>query len=209
MLVTLYLMLKNERLNLIMRQLDEVLRQPELLATVLFSAFFIFVPNTDGNSLQFAKHILLASNPTVTETTELDKRLISYVAISILTVVSFIHYFSRNSGLLLNLLFAIYKVVLVIVLIICGCVASKKPENGWSDWGQHPIGSKNVLAAMIYIIYSYQGWENANYVGGELKIESRALKWGAFLAVGITTVLYTLVVMAFVRCPKDFNLARA
>ncbi|KAH8744408.1 amino acid/polyamine transporter I, partial [Hyaloscypha finlandica] len=177
--------------------LDEVLRQPELLATVLFSAFFIFVPNTDGNSLQFAKHILLASNPTVTETTELDKRLISYVAISILTVVSFIHYFSRNSGLLLNLLFAIYKVVLVIVLIICGCVASKKPENGWSDWGQHPIGSKNVLAAMIYIIYSYQGWENANYVGGELKIESRALKWGAFLAVGITTVLYTLVVMAF------------
>jgi amino acid transporter len=62
---------------------------------------------------------------------------------------------------------------------------------------------------MIYIIYSYQGWENANYVGGELKIESRALKWGAFLAVGITTVLYTLVVMAFVRCPKDFNLARA
>jgi amino acid transporter len=202
-------MLKNKRLNLIMRQLDEVLRQPELLATVLFSAFFIFVPNTDGNSLQFAKHILLASNPTVTETTELDKRLISYVAITILTVVSFIHYFSRNSGLLLNLLFAIYKVVLVIVLIICGCVASKKTENGWSDWGQHPIGSKNVLAAMIYIIYSYQGWENANYVGGELKIESRALKWGAFLAVGITTVLYTLVVMAFVRCPKDFNLARA
>jgi amino acid transporter len=192
-----------------MRQLDEVLRRPELLATVLFSAFFIFVPNTDGNSLQFAKNILLAANPTVTETTELDKRLISYIAISILTVVSFIHYFSRNSGMLLNLVFAVYKVVLVIVLIICGFIASKKPDNGRSDWGQQPVASKDVLGAMIYIIYSYQGWENANYVGGELKIESRALKWGAFLAVGITTILYTLVVLAFVGPPKDLSLARA
>jgi len=202
-------MLKSDQLNLIMRQLDEVLRRPELLATVLFSAFFIFVPNTDGNSLQFAKHILLASNPTVTETTELDKRLISYIAISILTVACFIHYFSRNSGLLLNLVFAAYKVVLVIVLIICGLIASKKPDNGRSDWGQQPVASKDVLAAMIYIIYSYQGWENANYVGGELKIESRALKWGAFLAVGITTVLYTLVVLAFVSSLKDHSLAKA
>jgi amino acid transporter len=192
-----------------MRQLDEVLRRPELLATVLFSAFFIFIPNTDGNSLQFARHILLASNPTVTETTELDKRLISYVAVSILTVVSFIHYFSRNSGLLLNLVFAIYKVALVVVLIICGCIASKKSDNGWSDWGEQPVASKDVLAAMIYIIYSYQGWENANYVGGELKIESRALKWGAFLAVGVTTILYTLVVMAFVSCPKICSLSKA
>jgi amino acid transporter len=109
-----------------------------------------------------------------------------------------LHYFSRKSGLLLNLLFALYKIVLVIVLIICGCIASKKPDNGWSDWGPQPIESKNVLAAMIYIIYSYQGWENANYVGGELKIESRALKWGAFMAVGVTTLLYVLVVMAYV-----------
>jgi amino acid transporter len=144
--------------------LDEVFRSPELLAAVLFSAFFITVPNTDGNSLQFAKHVLLTAMPDVTDTTQLDKRLISFVAISILTVVSSIHYFSRNSGLLLNLVFAVYKIILVFIFVICGCIASRQPNNGKSDWGDQPITSKNALAAMIYIIYSYQGWENANYV---------------------------------------------
>lgn len=145
-------------------QLDEIFRNPELLATILFSTFFITIPNTDGNSLQFAKHVLLTALPDVTDTTQLDKRLISFVAISILTVVCFIHYFSRNSGLLLNLVFAVYKTILVFIFVICGCVASGKPDNGKSDWGDQPIPSKNILAAMIYIIYSYQGWENANYV---------------------------------------------
>ena len=145
-------------------QLDEVFRSPELLATILFSIFFITVPNTDGNSLQFAKHVLLTAQPDVTDTTQLDKRLISLVAICVLTFACFIHYFSRNSGLLLNLVFALYKVVLVFIFVVCGCIASGQPGNGKSDWGNQPIQGKNALAAMIYIIYSYQGWENANYV---------------------------------------------
>lgn len=189
-------------------------RHPELLATVLFSIFFISISNSGGNSIQFAKHILLTANPEVVTTTELDKRLISYIAISVLTLVCFIHYFSRNSGLLLNLGFAVYKIFLVIVFIIFGCIASSRPDNGKSDWGDQPIKSKNVLAAMIYIMYSYQGWENANYVsrnvhkaikhtdsfqvGGELKVKSQSLKRGAFLAVGIVTLLYTLVTMVYV-----------
>jgi hypothetical protein len=50
---------------------------------------------------------------------------------------------------------------LVFIFVICGCIASAQPNNGKSDWGDPPIPSKNVLAAIIYIIYSYQGWENA------------------------------------------------
>jgi amino acid transporter len=144
--------------------LDEVFRSPELLATVLFSTFFITTLNTNGNSIQFALNVLLTANPEATDPTQLDKRLVTYVAITILTVVCFIHYFSRNSGLLLNLMFAVYKVILVTIFIICGCIASSKPSNGKSDWGDQPIESKDVLAAMIFITYSYQGWENANYV---------------------------------------------
>ena len=139
-------------------------RSPELLATVLFSAFFIIGSNTDGNSLQFAKNTLLAANPEVTNTTELDKRLVTLIAIIVLTIISFVHYFSRNSGLFLNLSFAGFKIILVIVLTIAGGIASGQPVNGKSDWGNQPIPKKDVLAALIYIMYSYQGWENANYV---------------------------------------------
>jgi amino acid transporter len=108
--------------------------------------------------------VLLTAQPDITDTTQLDKRLISFVAICVLTVVSFIHYFSRNLGLLLNRFFAIYKIVLLFIFVICGCIAIDRPGNGLSDWGNQPIQHTNVLAAMIHIIYSYQGWENANYV---------------------------------------------
>lgn len=138
-------------------------RTPELLPAILFSAFFLFVPNTDGNCIQFAKHVLLAAMPNVTDTTELDKRLISFVAICILTIACFVHYFSRNSGLLLNLLFAGYKTVLVIVFIIAGGVASSR-IGAKTDWGNHGATSQNIIGALVYVIYSYQGWENANYV---------------------------------------------
>ena len=130
---------------------------------MIFSVFFLLVPNTDGNSIQFAKTVLLAANPAVAKTEDLDKRLISLIAIVVLTVVCLIHYFSRNSGLVLNLSFAMYKIGLVSAVIIAGFIASHQPENGLSDWGNQEQ-DRNIPAALIYVIYSYQGWENANYV---------------------------------------------
>jgi amino acid transporter len=130
---------------------------------VLFTAFFILLPNTDGNALQIAKHVLLAANPEAQNTEELDQRLITLLAILVLNVVCLLHYFSRNSGLLLNLLFAAYKIVIA-VLIIAGGISYANSTEPPNDWNDQPVDNKDALAALIYIVYSYQGWENANYV---------------------------------------------
>jgi len=37
-----------------------------------------------------------------------------------------------------------------------------------------------------------QGWENANYVGGEIKVDKPDLQLGSYLAVTVTTLLYIL-----------------
>ncbi|OKL57878.1 hypothetical protein UA08_06716 [Talaromyces atroroseus] len=207
--------------------LDEVFKTPELLATILYSSFFLVTPNTAGNAIQFAKLILLAANADFEDTQRLDQRLISFIAIVGLTGVCFIHYFSRNSGLFLNIFFVVFKIALLIVTIICGGIASTrvdKSKGSWS-WGSQG-GPSNVLAALVYVIYSYQGWENANYVcitaashfffgqslilgfleqvGGELNVKKSALKWGAFLGIATTTLLYTLVTVIYdLVCPFD------
>jgi amino acid transporter len=153
--------------------LDEVLRRPDLFATVLFAAFFILLPNTGGNSLQFAKHVLLVASPDIQNTEELDRPLITLIAILVLSVVCLLHYFSRNSGLLLNLLFAAYKILLVVVLIIAGGISYHNSTSRPDDWDDQPVASRDALAALIYIVYSYQGWENANYVSGKELPETR------------------------------------
>lgn len=147
-------------------QLDEVFKKPELLATLIFSAFFVVCPNTDGNSLQFAKHVLLTYNPKAKSTEDLSKSMITLIATLVLTLVCLIHYFSRNSGLLLNKIFSIYKICFVFAFVIAGFhSANKYPGPGLKDWGERRADPKGSLTALVYVLYSYQGWENANYVG--------------------------------------------
>lgn len=150
--------------------MDEIFPVPELLATVLFSGFFLALGNSAGNSLVFAKQVLVAADPTIETTPDLDKRLVSFVAISILTFVCFVHYFSAKLGLFLNKWFAVYKIFLLIACFIAGLIARNKSfpmvSSGATDFPTTQPGYNvgNTLAALVYVLYSYQGWENANYV---------------------------------------------
>lgn len=109
------------------------------------------------------------------KTEDLDKRLITLLAILVLSIVCFIHYFSRNAGLFLNIVFAGYKILLIVTFIIAGGVAYRNlgTTDRPDDWNDQKVPNKDGLAALIYIIYSYQGWENANYVScSKIKIQS-------------------------------------
>ncbi|KAJ8125947.1 hypothetical protein O1611_g7691 [Lasiodiplodia mahajangana] len=57
--------------------------------------------------------------------------------------------------------------------------------------------------ALLNVVYSYKGWENANYVIGELKHPRKTLSIAAPLAIGGVTILYVLANVAyFAAIPK-------
>jgi amino acid transporter len=138
---------------------------PELLATILFSGFFLMLGNSYGNSIAFAKHVLLAANPSITNTTELDSRVVRLIAVFVLSVVCLMHYFSGRFGRFLNKVLAIFKIGLLFTVFVAGVKASYSKESGTQDFkvvhGERH--SLDGLAAMVLILYAYQGWENANY----------------------------------------------
>lgn len=183
--------------------LDEIYRSPELLATILFSGFFLLLANSYGNSIQFAKHILISALPELEESKELDPRLIRYIAISVVTLVCLIHWFSSRAGLFLNKLVAWYKTILLLVVFIAGMRYSGKHGSEWNDSG-HTASATDGMAGMVMIFYSYQGWENANYVAGEIRAfegrtSRRTLNIGALLGVTTVWILYVLVTVALYR----------
>ncbi|KAF2730347.1 hypothetical protein EJ04DRAFT_567848 [Polyplosphaeria fusca] len=185
--------------------LDEIYRRPELLATILFSGFFLCLGNSYGNSVQFAKHVLLAADEKVEFTKDLDSRLVRFIAVCVVTLVCIIHYSSSRAGLFLNKTLFWYKIVLLFVVFVAGISYSDKHGSQWHDRTAPERGSSmDGLAAMVLIFYSYQGWENANYVAGEIRAlegrtPARTLKIGAFLAVGIVWFLYVTVTVAYYR----------
>lgn len=102
--------------------------------------------------------------PQLSRTSELDDRLVRYLAVSVVTLVCLIHWHSSRAGLFLNKLVAWYKTILLLVIFIAGMVYSGKKNNSqWNDSGDR--GTTDGMAGMVLIFYSYQGWENANYVG--------------------------------------------
>src|SRR5271168_1817240 len=158
------------------QQIDEVWPRPELLSVVLYSGFFICFGNTAGNSVEF------------------DSRLVAFIAVAILTTICLLHYFSAETGLFLNRTLAYYKTGLLFAVFVAGVMARNQPDSGKNDWStsDSPHSSFSTLSAMIYILYSYQGWENANYVGGEIKVDKPDLQLGGYLAVTVTMILYVL-----------------
>ncbi|KAF2129907.1 hypothetical protein P153DRAFT_315302 [Dothidotthia symphoricarpi CBS 119687] len=183
--------------------LDEIYRRPELLATILFSGFFLTLANSYGNSIQFAKHVIIAAVPRLDNTRDLDDRLVRYLAVSVVTLVCLIHWHSSRAGLFLNKLVAWYKIILLLIVFIAGMVYSGKEGNShWNDSADR--GTTDGMTGMVLIFYSYQGWENANYVAGEIRAlegrtPKRTLNIGAFLGVITVWMLYVMVNVALYR----------
>jgi amino acid transporter len=139
--------------------------KPALLATVLFSGFFICFGTSASNSIAFARYVMLAAEPGVQNESNLDARLVGFIAITINLVCCLLLYFSSRLALALNRITATYKIVLLLVVFIMGLVASREQDSGTHDFeNTYSSGSTKTLSALVYILFAYQGWENANYV---------------------------------------------
>ena len=108
-------------------------------------------------------------NPKAIRAEDLQRDLVAYLAISVLTLVCFIHFFfSPRISLFLNRCFAWFKIAFLIAIIVAGIHAGFRPNSGRDEnWGWHG-GDRppllDVFSAIIFIIYSYTGWQTAFYV---------------------------------------------
>ncbi|OCL12989.1 amino acid transporter [Glonium stellatum] len=178
--------------------LDEAWPAPGMLSAVIFAGFFLILASSAGNAIAFAKHVLLAAQDG-TNSMELDGRLVHFFAVTVVLAVCLLHYFSHRFGMFLNRVLALFKGLLLFSIFVAGVIASRKEGSGLSDFRHVPGKHANVdsIAALVLILYSYQGWENANYVAGEIRAPSKTLKHGAFIAVGLVTLLYLLVTTGY------------
>ncbi|PWW76825.1 hypothetical protein C7212DRAFT_295386 [Tuber magnatum] len=190
--------------------LDEAYTRPRYLASCMFAVFFVLLGNTAANTISFAKHMLVAFNDSEQSP---DYRLQRFVALVCITFICLIHLFSRKMGIFINNALAAYKVGLLLFVVVSGFVCLG--GGGGGDHEDVPYGAENLqnafeessgspysyASAMLGVLYSYQGWENANYVLAEVKRprghESRTFKRAALVAFTIVTLLYILGNVAY------------
>jgi phosphatidylinositol 4-kinase len=64
--------------------------------------------------------------------------------------------------------------------------------------GNSAATAAGYALALLQVLYSYSGWENANYVLTEVRDAPRTLRKAAPLAAAAVTILYILANIAYV-----------
>jgi amino acid transporter len=186
-----------------------------LFTYTIYAFCFVFLYNSATNAMQFANQVLISSagpNPNYVP----DQRLLRFIAVSALTFVCLLHYFSGRAGRALNQVLAMLKIVMLVVVLVAGIVrVSGQVKTDWSlEASTVPSSS---ATAFLQILFSFSGWENATFVSnhsnplldscllfkvtGEIA-NHQILKRGFISAVWIVGILYVLVNLVFVSSWK-------
>ena len=96
--------------------------------------------------------------------------------------------------------------VLVIGTFIIGGLAVAAPESttveqqaSTADLVAPGLLSATFAAAVAQVIFSFNGWGAVTVVGGEVRNPHRNLPLGILLALGLSTILYILINVVFLR----------
>jgi amino acid transporter len=171
---------------------------------------------SSGNSLAFGRYVLFASGSDSP-----DGWAARGIAIACVTFAVVLHSTLPKWGIRLSNVLGVFKVIVLLFIIFSGFAAlaghRKVPDPRNFDGafklevgdGYGGGGAYAYCTALLRIVYSYKGWENANYVVGELKHPRKTLAIAAPLAVGGVTILYVLANVAYFSAISKYDLANS
>ncbi|KAF2196989.1 amino acid transporter [Delitschia confertaspora ATCC 74209] len=197
--------------------LERVYRRPKYMATCILAAQMILLGFSSGNSLAFGRYILYAAG----RDSQNNGWAARGIGIACITFACTLHSLLPKWGIRLSNMLGIFKVFILLFIVFSGFAAlaghRKVPnphnfDNSFRLEVGDGYGGGGVYAystALLRIVYSYKGWENANYVMSELKNPRKTLTIAAPLAIGGVTILYVLANVAYFAAISKEDLAHS
>jgi amino acid transporter len=201
-------------------QLERVYQRPRYLATCVFAVQFVLFAISTGNSISFSSYLLRAATRLPQDGTWLNQG----IAIAAITVVCLIHAFAPRWGIWLSNGFGAFKLIMLSLLVctgfaaLAGKTAAPRPDNFSSfhgagssrppdDSGAGAAGGYSI--ALLQVLYSYSGWENANYVLTEVRNAPKTLRKAAPVSILAITILYVLANISYFAAMSKDQIAEA
>jgi len=130
--------------------------------------------------------------------TGIDPRIVAAGVIVLITVV---HATGVRSGGIFQLVFTVIKIVLIIGFIIAGLFFAPEHQEitlipTKVSWSQ--IMSAGFAVSLIYVYYSYSGWNASAYFVSEMKNPLKNLPRSLIIGTFIVTIMYLLLNFVFI-----------
>jgi APA family basic amino acid/polyamine antiporter len=143
--------------------------------------------------------IVFAKNLDVLAGGALDER---WTVVVLLAVLAGVNALGVSAGNGVQSVLGAIKIAMIAALVLAG-LAFVPPAHGAKAAAIPPAGVAASLkafgAAMIPVVFSYGGWQTANFVAGEMKDARRNLARALVVGVLIVIACYMLVTLACVR----------
>jgi APA family basic amino acid/polyamine antiporter len=121
------------------------------------------------------------------------------VAISIIVILSLIHYHSLRVGSRVQNILTLFKVGIIVLFIIAGLVSGQGSVAHFSDRVTIGSGLQGKFAvSLIFVSFAYSGWNAAAYLGGEITEPRRNIPVALFLGTVLVMGLYLLLNAVFI-----------
>ncbi|KAK4185802.1 putative high-affinity methionine permease [Podospora australis] len=185
--------------------LNYFLKAPKFLATCLFGVSFLVFGNTATNSVAFAVAVHQASGATATA------GKVAAIALAANTFSCLLHSMSRKWGIRLNNLLGSLKLLMLVLMIIFGLrwldrdVAADNfnSQTSFEKTDKSPTGVYRYGEALVYAIFPFGGFHQANYVLAEIKHPHKNFaRTSGFGVLVICCLFMTLTVLYAAIIPK-------
>lgn len=181
---------------------------PKGLSGCTYAFQMVFLGFSSGNSFAFGKYVCYAF---MGEQAVEDTWAAKLIGVGCISFCIWLHIKYPNLGTALFNFLGIFKIVILFLIISIGSLVAvdaievRQLENTLPKYVQKSSNDfYSISVALLEIVYSFKGWENANYVLLEISDPYHVLTIAAPMAVLLVTVLYFLVVVSYlIVIPKD------
>jgi amino acid transporter len=120
----------------------------------------------------------------------------------VVVVLTAVNYAGIREGKLAQNFFTVLEVGGLLLIIVAGLVLAPTPAPAPAAaagaGGPWYMGA-GLGTAMLFVLFTYGGWNDAAYISAEVRDRERNMARALLLAIGIVTVLYVLVNLAYLK----------
>jgi amino acid transporter len=121
------------------------------------------------------------------------------IVVGALTVVN---YLGIREGKTTQNLFTALEVSGLVLIVVAGLLLAPAPATPAASAaaGNQPwyMGA-GIGSAMVFVLFTYGGWNDAAYISAEVRDRERNMAKSLLIAIGLVTVLYLLVNLAYLK----------
>ena len=130
----------------------------------------------------------------------------------IVMVLTFVNYRGIEEGRITQNIFTVLEVSGLLLIIVAGLVIAGPPPAppvaaAAASGGPWYMGA-GVGTAMLFVLFTYGGWNDAAYISAEVRGE-RNIARALLIAISVVAVLYVLVTLAYVKGLGLYAMARS